>query len=177
MGRELKRKENKRNGKKVRDAVIINDDNPMNEVYKLLKVLGIVLGVLVLVYLLVGIFVTKEISFGGNKNSSSEVTMNADYLLASETFRQKEDKYYVYFYDFNEDNNMYKNIVSSKLSSKKVYNVDTSSGLNSNYVSDVSNKKATGLDDLKVINDTVIKIVGDTIVEYYEKDEINNIGY
>ena len=32
MGRELKRKENKRNGKKVRDAVIINDDNPMNEV-------------------------------------------------------------------------------------------------------------------------------------------------
>ena len=72
---------------------------------------------------------------------------------------------------------MYKNIVSSKLSSKKVYNVDTSSGLNSNYVSDVSNKKATGLDDLKVINDTVIKIVGDTIVEYYERDEINNIGY
>lgn len=72
---------------------------------------------------------------------------------------------------------MYKNIVSSKLSSKKVYNVDTSSGLNSNYVSDVSNKKATGLDGLKVVNDTVIKIVGDTIVEYYEKDEINNIGY
>ena len=123
----------------------------------------------------------KQAKREGKSLKSEEVKENTsgveNSILASAIFKQKEDEYYVYFYDFNEDNNMYKNIVSSKLSSKKVYNVDTSSGLNSNYVSDVSNKKATGLDGLKVVNDTVIKIVGDTIVEYYEKDEINNIGY
>ena len=130
-----------------------------------------------LVYLISALFITKELDWFSKKEVKENASSVENSILASAIFKQKEDEYYVYFYDFNEDNNMYKNIVSSKLSSKKVYNVDTSSGLNSNYVSDVSNKKATGLDDLKVINDTVIKIVGDTIVEYYERDEINNIGY
>ena len=130
-----------------------------------------------LVYLISALFITKELDRFSKEEVKENTNSVENSILASAIFKQKEDEYYVYFYDFNEDNNMYKNIVSSKLSSKKVYNVDTSSGLNSNYVSDVSNKKATGLDDLKVINDTVIKIVGDTIVEYYEKDEINNIGY
>ena len=130
-----------------------------------------------LVYLISALFITKELDWFSKEEVKENTSSVENSILASAIFKQKEDEYYVYFYDFNEDNNMYKNIVSSKLSSKKVYNVDTSSGLNSNYVSDVSNKKATGLDDLKVVNDTVIKIVGDTIVEYYEKDEINNIGY
>ena len=130
-----------------------------------------------LVYLISALFITKELDWFSKEEVKENTSGVENSILASAIFKQKEDEYYVYFYDFNEDNNMYKNIVSSKLSSKKVYNVDTSSGLNSNYVSDVSNKKATGLDDLKVVNDTVIKIVGDTIVEYYEKDEINNIGY
>lgn len=168
MGRELKRKENKRNGKKVRDAVIINDDNPMNEVYKLLKVLGIVLGVLVLVYLLVGIFVTKEISFGGNKNNSSEVTMNADYLLASETFRQKEDKYYVYFYDFSDKNNDVESAITSKLSESRVYRVDIKSGFNSNFMSDTSNVKAQKKEELKINGVTLIVIENGKNVNYIE---------
>ena len=130
-----------------------------------------------LVYFISALFITKELDWFSKEEVKENTSGVENSILASAIFKQKEDEYYVYFYDFNEDNNMYKNIVSSKLSSKKVYNVDTSSGLNSNYVSDVSNKKATGLDGLKVVNDTVIKIVGDTIVEYYEKDEINNIGY
>lgn len=168
MGRELKRKENKRNGKKVRDAVIINDDNPMNEVYKLLKVLGIILVVLVIVYLLVGIFVTKEISFGGNKNSSSEVMMDADYLLASETFRQKEDKYYVYFYDFSDKNNDVESAITSKLSESRVYRVDIKSGFNSNFMSDTSNVKAQKKEELKINGVTLIVIENGKNVNYIE---------
>ncbi len=173
MGRELRRKQAKREGKSLKNEEIKDEYN----VKKIVITCVIVLVSIGLVYLISALFITKELDWFSKEEVKENTSSVENSILASAIFKQKEDEYYVYFYDFNEDNNMYKNIVSSKLSSKKVYNVDTSSGLNSNYVSDVSNKKATGLDDLKVINDTVIKIVGDTIVEYYEKDEINNIGY
>lgn len=173
MGRELRRKQAKREGKSLKNEEIKEEYN----VKKIVITCVIVLVSIGLVYLISALFITKELDWFSKEEVKENTSSVENSILASAIFKQKEDEYYVYFYDFNEDNNMYKNIVSSKLSSKKVYNVDTSSGLNSNYVSDVSNKKATGLDDLKVINDTIIKIVGDTIVEYYEKDEINNIGY
>lgn len=173
MGRELRRKQAKREGKSLKNEEIKEEYN----VKKIIITCVIVLVSIGLVYLISALFITKELDWFSKEEVKENTSSVENSILASAIFKQKEDEYYVYFYDFNEDNNMYKNIVSSKLSSKKVYNVDTSSGLNSNYVSDVSNKKATGLDDLKVVNDTVIKIVGDTIVEYYEKDEINNIGY
>ena len=173
MGRELRRKQAKREGKSLKNEETKEEYN----VKKIVITCVIVLVSIGLVYLISALFITKELDWFSKEEVKANTSGVVNSILASAIFKQKEDEYYVYFYDFNEDNNMYKNIVSSKLSSKKVYNVDTSSGLNSNYVSDVSNKKATGLDDLKVINDTVIKIVGDTIVEYYEKDEINNIGY
>lgn len=173
MGRELRRKQAKREGKSLKSEEIKVEYN----VKKIVITCVIVLVSIGLVYFISALFITKELDWFSKEEVKENTSGVENSILASAIFKQKEDEYYVYFYDFNEDNNMYKNIVSSKLSSKKVYNVDTSSGLNSNYVSDVSNKKATGLDDLKVINDTVIKIVGDTIVEYYEKDEINNIGY
>lgn len=173
MGRELRRKQAKREGKMLKNEEIKEEYN----VKKIVITCVIVLVSIGLVYLISALFITKELDWFSKKEVKENASSVENSILASAIFKQKEDEYYVYFYDFNEDNNMYKNIVSSKLSSKKVYNVDTSSGLNSNYVSDVSNKKATCLDDLKVINDTVIKIVGDTIVEYYERDEINNIGY
>ena len=173
MGRELRIKQDKREVKSLKNEEIKEEYN----VKKIVITCVIVLVSIGLVYLISALFITKELDWFSKEEVKENTSSVENSILASAIFKQKEDEYYVYFYDFNEDNNMYKNIVSSKLSSKKVYNVDTSSGLNSNYVSDVSNKKATGLDDLKVINDTVIKIVGDTIVEYYEKDEINNIGY
>ena len=173
MGRELRRKQAKREGKSLKSEEIKVEYN----VKKIVITCVIVLVSIGLVYLISALFITKELDWFSKEEVKENTSSVENSILASAIFKQKEDEYYVYFYDFNEDNNMYKNIVSSKLSSKKVYNVDTSSGFNSNYVSAVSNKKATGLDGLKVVNDTVIKIVGDTIVEYYEKDEINNIGY
>lgn len=173
MGRELRRKQAKREGKSLKSEEIKVEYN----VKKIVITCVIVLVSIGLVYFISALFITKELDWFSKEEVKENTSSVENSILASAIFKQKEDEYYVYFYDFNEDNNMYKNIVSSKLSSKKVYNVDTSSGLNSNYVSDVSNKKATGLDGLKVVNDTVIKVVGDTIVEYYEKDEINNIGY
>ena len=82
--------------------------------------------------------------------------------------------YYVYFYDFNDEDQKIKNVVDNKLATATVYRVDTSSALNKKYVSDTSNKQATTLEELKVVDSTIIKINNDIIEEYYEQDEIIN---
>ena len=46
--------------------------------------------------------------------------------------------------------------------------------MNSNYVSESSNKFAKTLEELQVVSPTLIKITGEEITEYYESDEIKN---
>ena len=130
MGRELRRKQAKREGKSLKNEEIKEEYN----VKKIVITCVIVLVSIGLVYLISALFITKELDWFSKEEVKENTSGVENSILASAIFKQKEDEYYVYFYDFNEDNNMYKNIVSSKLSSKKVYNVDTSSGLNSNYV-------------------------------------------
>ena len=84
------------------------------------------------------------------------------------------NEYYVYFYDYNEEDREITSAINSKLPSKKIYKVDTSSALNNNYVSEESNKSAKNINELKVKASTIIKISGEEIVEYYEGEEIIN---
>ena len=85
----------------------------------------------------------------------------------------KEEKV-VSNYSKNKEEQEISNIVTTKLANSKVYRVDTSSALNTNYVGTESNKSAKTLEELKVVSPTVIKISGESIVEYYEADEIKN---
>ena len=119
-------------------------------------------------------FVTKELDWFKNDEKETE-TLITNTILASETFKQSEEEYYVYFYIYDDDDSEIASIVSSNLSSSKVYKVDTKSALNNKYVSEESNKKAKTLEELKVKASTIIKISGDKIVEYYENDEIKNM--
>ena len=66
------------------------------------------------------------------------------------------------------------NLVNNNLAGDKVYKVNTKSAMNANYVGDISNKNAKTLSELKVVAPTLIKISGEEITEYYEKDEIAN---
>ena len=172
MGRELRRKQAKKEGKSLKNENITEDYNLTNFV----KVSVIVILSAVFLYLVSAIFITKEINlFGKNNttNTTNQTVSNA--ILAKSIFNQSEESYYVYFYDFNESNNNINTIVSSKLSESKVYRVDTSSSFNSKYVSATSNRNATTLDDLKVVKDTLIKIEGDNITMYLEgEEEISN---
>ena len=175
MGRELRRKQAKKEGKSLKNENITEDYN----LTKFVKVSVIVILSAVFLYLVSAIFITKEINlFGKNNttNTTNQTVSNA--ILAKSIFNQSEESYYVYFYDFNESNNNINTIVSSKLSESKVYRVDTSSSFNSKYVSDTSNKSATTLDDLKVVKDTLIKIEGDAITMYLEgeKEITNNLN-
>ena len=167
MGRELRRKQAKKEGKSLKNENIAEDYS----LTKFIKVLIIVILSAVLLYLVSAIFITKEINLFGKNNTTNTTQTVSNAILAKSIFNQSEESYYVYFYDFNENNNSINAIVSSKLSNSKVYKVDTSSSFNSKYVSDTSNKEAKTLDDLKVVKDTLIKIEGDTITMYLEGEE------
>ena len=167
MGRELRRKQAKKEGKSLKNEKITEDYS----LTKFIKVLIIVILSAVLLYLVSAIFITKEINLFGKNNTTNTTQTVSNAILAKSIFNQSEESYYVYFYDFNENNNSINATISSKLSSSKVYRVDTSSSFNSKYVSDTSNKEAKTLDDLKVVKDTLIKIEGDTITMYLEGEE------
>lgn len=170
MGREQRRKE----AKKVKNNNIARDinNNDMFKVSTILKVVFAVIIILLVLYYILAVFVTKEIDVSGNKDSSSN-EMDSSYsvsnkILATNTFRQVEQIYYVYYYDFDDENEDIASLVSN-LDDYKIYRVDTGSSLNSNYVTDSdSNKEVSDISNLKVINPTIIKIDNDRVVEYHE---------
>jgi len=176
MGRELKRKQSKKEGKNVKETLIKEKEiKENNEIYSFLKISIILIIVLVIVYLLAGIFITKEFDLFNNNDTEETDNTVANKIIASSIFNQKEEEYYVYFYDFDEEASSTLTTINSKLSSKKVYKVDTGDSLNQNYITEEdSNTSATSLEDLKVKTNTLIKIVNDEIVSYYEEDEITD---
>ena len=170
MGRELRRKEEHKNKNKKREVV----EEKISAIYGL-KIVGAVLILLVSLYFVIAVFITKEIDIITSKEEVSESanqdSSNNDRILAASIFKQKEEEYYVYFYDFDDVDVSASNAVSNI--KDKVYRVDTSSSLNSKYVSDDTNRDASNIEELKVKAPTLIKISNDDIVSYYEgADEI-----
>ena len=171
MGRELRRKQAKKEGKSL-------ERNEMVEAHPIKK-MTIITCILVLtitiIYLVTALFITKELDwFNNNKEEDTSENSVENSILASAIFKQSEEEYYVYFYDFSDEEENVSSLIENKLSSEKVYRVDTSSVLNSKYVGETSNKNAKTIDELKVTAPTLIKVSGDTIIEYYEKLEITN---
>ena len=68
-----------------------------NEVKHLAIIVGIVLAIFSLAYLIIGIFVTKEINWFQKDNETTETTIQYTNILAGETFNQKTNEYYVIF--------------------------------------------------------------------------------
>lgn len=177
MGREQKRKEQKKYRNVNHENEIV--DGSMMKISTILKIiLGVVL-VIIIFYYFLAVFVTKEVDFSSNKkdnsnSESSDTTSVSNAILAKNTFDQLDDIYYVYYYDFNDEDEVISSSIGS-LSDYSIYRVDTNSGLNSNYVSDSGNKGVTDISNLKVKNPTIIKIDHDKVVSYYEGvDEISN---
>lgn len=169
MGRELRRKQAKKDGRSLKQETLVEE----NQIKKLIIITLILIFIICVIYLVSALFITKELDWFSKKdNETTNLVTNT--ILASEIFKQKEEEYYVYFYDYNDEDSQISSIVSSKLSEKKVYRVDTNSALNSRYVSDDSNKDAKTIADLKVKAPTVVKIIGEVITEYYEENEIIN---
>ena len=165
MSREIRRKEAKKN-KQIKKVEEIDTSIKGSTLVKL--IVGTLLILLVLYYV-VAIFVTKEIEISWINDNNTENNTNSveNRILAKNAFNQSEESYYVYFYDFNDSDETIEGVIG--LADSTVYRVDTSSALNKNYVTEEnSNRNATTLDELKVKSNTVIKITTDKIVGYYE---------
>ena len=172
-GRELKRKQAKKDKKPLKEEIIQKNEGPYDDIYKLLKTFGIMLAIILALYLFIAIVITKEIKLFSKLNQKEEIEDRVqDSILAKNTFIQSEEEYYVYFFDFDEENTTISALLSTKLYNKKVYKVDTGDSFNSNYVTkeEVGNRNATSIEDLKVVNPTLIKISSGNIVEYYETE-------
>ena len=171
MGRELRRKQAKKEGKSLEREELIEK----NSIKKYVIITSSLIIVLTLLYFVTALFITKELDWFNKKdNDTSESNSISNTILASATFKQSETEYYVYFYDFNEEKNSITDIVNNKLSGEKVYKVNTASAMNTNYVGETGNKNSKTLEELKVVAPTLIKISEDKIVKYYEGKEITD---
>lgn len=161
---------NMKKEKKLRNNYVEDNDNLIG------RFIGTIFGVLlvlVISYLLVGIFFTKTIKFGKDKKDPTEVTIDNSTILLGNLFDQKESEYMVIVYDINnkEDKTM-ENWISyyeGKNSDVTIYKVDSKNKMNAKYIGEKENENApTSLEDLKVLDPTIIKIKDGQITEYYE---------
>lgn len=156
--------------KKLRNTYIEDNDNYIG------RFIGTIFGilvVLVIAYLLVGIFLTKTIKFGKDKEEPTVATIDNSTILIGNIFSQKEEEYLVVIYDVNnKDDKTLTNWISyykSKNTEMTVYTVDSENKMNAKYIVEKdSNKDAKEVSELKVIAPTIIKINNGSITEYYE---------
>ena len=179
MGRELRRKEEHKNKNKKREVV----EEKISAIYGL-KIVGAVLILLVSLYFVLAVFITKEINIITSKEEVSESanqdSSNNDRILAASIFKQKEEEYYVLVYDTSDTKTMLGNWKSKYEGTKdalKVYVVNPKVSLNNKYiVNDNSNTSPTGYQDLKIKAPTLIKISSKSVTEYIEgENEIKNV--
>ena len=158
-----------------------NNEEEKSIVSRFIMTIGLILLALVALYLFVGIFVTKSITFGKeDKEETTEVASDKTTILASQIFDQKEDEYYVLVYDTTDEVHnieQFLNLYKTKSGSLPVYKVDSSKKFNSNYiVTEDSNKNPESINDLRIITPSLIKISSKHVSEYTEGfEEVKNV--
>lgn len=142
-----------------------------NEMVKFFIVLGIVIVLIIGVFFL-SKFLLKEEAKDLTYQSGS---VSTDIAIVGTLLNQPENEYYVLAYDTNSTYASayvtYGEYYTTKLSDKaiKIYYLDLSSAFNKDYyVTENSNPKATKVNDLKIIDGTLIKIKNGKITEYIE---------
>ena len=170
MGRELRRKEAKRSGKNVKEAQELNKDKPMTT-KGFVTIMIVLIALFSLTYLFTGIFATKDIKWfsKSNKNEEEETTSIRNRILASESLKQLDEEYYIYYYDSTNEDSEVTNIVDDL--DGTVYRVDLHDEFNSNFIGEPSGV-VESIEDLKVIDPTVIKVSSEKIVSFASGEEI-----
>lgn len=157
-----------------------NSEEEKNILNRFIMTLGIVLLGLVLLYLFVGVFITKTITFKKEQEEKEEVVIDRTTIFASQIFDQAEEEYYVLVYNPEEkieDLSMFLNIYQSKNDSIKVYKVISTLKFNSDYIVEKdSNKSPSNSNELRIISPSLIKINSKSVVEYHEGfEEVKNV--
>ncbi len=133
MGRELKRKEAKRTGKNVREAQELNKEKPITT-KNFIIIIAVLIVLFSLTYLFAGIFATKDIKWFSKKDKTDEQeNINiSNRILASDSLKQIDEEYYVYYYDSTNEDSEVTSVVDGL--SDTVYRVDLHDDFNSNFI-------------------------------------------
>ena len=168
MGRELRRKQAKRDGKNVREVQKKIKDKPLSPKTFMVIMIFLVIFFAIL-WLLTDMFITNKSKWFGN-NEEENIVEIENKILAADSLKQTEEDYYVYYYNTEEENaEIKKELYSIK---EKIYRVDLHDDMNSNFVGEASGVVDT-IENLKVSDPTLIKVSSEKIVEFYTgKDEI-----
>lgn len=153
----------------MKDNKIANKNSSDSiEVVKMIKILVIVLAVFLALWLIIAL-VKGEIKLGKDKPI---VTIQYEEILAGESFNQKENEYYVMFFDHtSSDAGIYGSLIS-KYEDLTIYRVDLNKGFNQNFMTtEISNKNPLTISDLKVNGPTLIKVVNKNVTNYIEGKE------
>ena len=167
MGRELKRKQAKKDGKNVKEVQKNNVEKPLSP-RAFIGILIMLVFFFIVLYILTGLFITKELKWFNNNSNDDNVVEIENKILAVDSLRQMEEEYYVYFYDTTEEDSEVQNVLYSLL--ETVYRVDLHDDFNSNFVGEPSGI-VENINDLKVSNPTVIKVTSEKITGFYNGAE------
>ena len=172
MGRELKRKQAKREGKNVKEVQVKKQESSTMELKSLLIILGVIVVFCVILYFITSIFVTKDFNSKKNNSNDNETTI-VNKILASDSLRQGEEVYYVYYYDTTDEDSSVSSVVANL--DDKVYRVDLHDDFNSNFVGEPSGV-VNNINDLKVKSPTVIKVESESIIAFFSGSDEIKIG-
>ena len=144
---------------------------------KVIRILVVIAVVLVVFYFLTA-FILKHGSRVSTTvdNTPTEADIQYQEILAGNSFSQKDDHYFVLYYDMSDANlhSIYTNIVSMYEDNDDyfpIYTVDMSSTFNKKYVADVSNSSVKELNDLKISQPTLIEFENGSVIDYIEGKE------
>lgn len=171
MGRELRRKQAKREGKNVREVQKKRVEKPITP-KSFVVIMVLLLLFFVVLYILTGLFVTKDIKWFGKNDNEETITDMQNKILAVDTLKQSEDEYFVYYYDPKEEDTEIANSLYGII--EKIYRVNLNDAFNSNYIGQPSGV-VENIENLKVSNPTLIKVSFGKMVEFYSNtDDIIN---
>lgn len=165
-----------------KSKIINNNKANYNEnLVKTLKILGILILLFAIIYVGTAI-VRGEIKLSKDDETSQEVSIQNEEILAGSTFNRKEKEYIVLYYNFKNDNSViydsiYESYKNSQKELPKLYKVDLSKGFNKAYISDKDhiNTKPTKIEELELKNPTLIRIKDKKIIKFItSRNEIQN---
>ena len=78
MGRELKRKQAKKEGIQLKEEQIKRNEDPYSDIYKLLKTFSIILLIVIAIHFFTALLITKEIEEGNFFNNKANLISSKD---------------------------------------------------------------------------------------------------
>ena len=155
--------------KKVEKKETLED--MFNTSYKNITILSIV--VILIVLLAFGLAALIK----DNKKTDTSYNTSIQYseILLGNLLSQKENAYYVFVYNKNDNYinayNTYLTSYKTKEGALKVYTAALENGFNKKYISTEKNLYVSNIDDLKIMATTLLKVENSRVVEAYDGNE------